>query len=798
VTAPPHGPAWNASWIWHGAAAMPPGDPLGAARLEGRERDVYCLFRGAVDLDGRPASALLRAAGDSRFRLYVNGHRVARGPVRSSPAQQPSEVVDVAHLLAPGANTVTALVRYYGQPTSWWVPAPMTAGLAGGCFAAELLVDGVPVLGTDATWLAQRSPAWTSSDHETALSGFLPEDHDAALLPAGWPGCPEVDRSWSAATVLDRPALGSAGNVRPPTDPYGPLEPRAIPELSGQRRVPAKLSAPLGADGELLLSAGRHVVSADFGETVYGEVVLAVDGPAAIRVDVGEEVDADGRLVPAFAHHTLRFSSSGPAELESFESVGGRYAELSIEAAAPVTVTFAVAEKLFPRGDVASFRCSDPVLEEIFEVGLRTVDLCSHDAYIDCPTREQRAWVGDAVVHQSVHLATASDWSLARWHAELSDVPRPDGMLPMTVASNLGGAPDSATFIPDWALHWVRGLHNLMRYTGDVDLVARHLPTAERVLRWFQTYQRRDGLLSHVGGAVLIDWSNLPLADTSAVLNALWARGLRDFEQMAAWVGDSGRVRWAAANRHAVAVAFDVFWDDERGAYRDQRVGTVVQQRFSRHTNAAAICAGLVPAERLSLVVDLLLDRESLVDDAPVPAAMAAGDLARNAQLLTQGNPVPTWDTSRRVLEAQPFFRYVVHDALVEAGRADAVADLCRDWKVFLDAGERTWPEAWVGGTHCHGWSATPTRDLITYVLGLTPRAFGFSSASLKPALGDLEWLRARVPLPQGWLSVEVDRQSLSIDSPVPVEWELDGRHGSRPAGRHVIDRPQYLGVVVP
>jgi alpha-L-rhamnosidase len=791
VTEPALPPTWTASWIWHGAEGVPVGDPLGAMRAAKGERDVYCLFRGSVDLDVAPSSALLRAAGSSRFRLYVNGRRVARGPIRSSPAQQPGELVDVGRLLVAGANTVTALVRYYGEPTSWWIPAPVTAGLAGGCFAAELVVDGVPALGTDDRWLSQKSPAWTASERDTALSGFLPEDLDVAALPAGWPECPEVDGSWSAATVLDQPALGSGGRVRPPAGPFGPLRPRPLAQLAGERRTPLKVGDhPLGPDGELLLSAGRHVVDADFGETVSGEVVLDVDGVArtVIQVDIGEEVGADGRLLAAFAHHTLRFASPGSALFESFESVGGRYAELTIDAEAPVTVTFSVAEKLFPRGEVASFRCSDPLLDEVFDVGLRTVDLCSQDAYIDGPTREQRSWVGDAVVHQSVHLATASDWSLARWHAEMSDAPRPDGMLTMTVASNLGGSPEAATFIPDWALHWVRGLHNLMRYTGDLELVSRHLPTAERVLRWFQTYQRGDGLLSHLDGAVLVDWSNLPLADTSAVVNALWARGLRDFEQLADWVGDAGRARWAATQRQAVAKGFEAFWDDERGAYRDQRIGGVVPQRFSRHANAAAICAALVPSHRVDSVVALLLDRASLVDDAPVPAALAAGDLARNAELLTRGNPEPTWDTSTMVLEAQPFFRYVVHDALVEAGHADALADLCRDWKVFLDAGERTWPEAWVGGTHCHGWSATPTRDLITSVLGLTPDAFGFASAALTPALGDLEWIRARVPLPQGWISVEVDRHALSVDSPVPVVWHYGGRHGSWPVGRHRVE----------
>lgn len=60
--------------------------------------------------------------------------------------------------------------------------------------------------------------------------------------------------------------------------------------------------------------------------------------------------------------------------------------------------------------------CSDAELIVIFQAGVRTVQLCSnHDALIDCPTREQRSWVGDAVVHQMVHLAANLNWRLA-WH----------------------------------------------------------------------------------------------------------------------------------------------------------------------------------------------------------------------------------------------------------------------------------------------------------------------------------------------------------------------------------------------
>ncbi len=88
------------------------------------------------------------------------------------------------------------------------------------------------------------------------------------------------------------------------------------------------------------------------------------------------------------------------------------------------------------------------------------------------------------------------------------------------------------------------------------------------------------------------------------------------------------------------------------------------------------------------------------------------------------------------MVEAEPFFRYVLHDGLARAGRADLVADLCRDWSVFLDAGETTWPECWVGGTRCHGWSSTPTRDLIVHTLGITPAEPGYASVRVDPALG--------------------------------------------------------------
>ena len=146
---------------------------------------------------------------------------------------------------------------------------------------------------------------------------------------------------------------------------------------------------------------------------------------------------------------------------ESFDPMGGRFGVAAVRSSGAVSLSVAICERLFPRdASAVSFACSDPVLEEIFNVGLRTVDVCAHDAYVDCPTRESRAWTGDFVIPQAVHLACCDDWSLARWHVELAMSPRPDGLLPMASATS-GVGPRLLAVIPDWPLHWVRASHNL-------------------------------------------------------------------------------------------------------------------------------------------------------------------------------------------------------------------------------------------------------------------------------------------------------------------------------------------------
>jgi hypothetical protein len=325
---------------------------------------------------------------------------------------------------------------------------------------------------------------------------------------------------------------------------------------------------------------------------------------------------------------------------------------------------------------------------------------------------------------------------------------------------------------------------NLHRYVGDRDEVARLMPVAEGVLRWFEPYVDRAGCLTDVIGWVIIDWASVHTEGASAALNGLWGRALVEFAEMAEWLGDAGRASWARHTHERLAAGFERFWDPEHGRYVDSLVDGARRPMASQHGQAAAIVGGLAPVDRHGRLVEVLTDEGALVHatfakgDGP---ADPGSDTPVGGAYLTGPRPEPWWEVEREVVRAQPFFRYVVHDALVEVGRADLIAGLCRDWAVLLERCPTSWSETWFGGTVSHGWSSTPTRDLMTRVLGVTPADPGFTVASVAPGLGDLEWARGRVPTASGMLDVEVRPGTVAVDSPIP--FVHDGRRVE--PGRH-------------
>lgn len=789
---------WQAQWIWSDRSGLvQPGhaEPIGAHDPEVRDQRV--LFRRVFELDAVPARAVLAATADARYAAYLNGVRIGAGPGRHDANALTYDEWDVAPLLRPGRNVVAVLGRFYGDPVPWWTPSRASHTMGGGALALELEGDGTIIVATDDQWVCLDTDAWTPAAPQGLLASQPAELFDARRFDRAWIAPDASTAGWLPARVLsEQSAIGPRGRTVPGGEPYGAVMPSTRPTLIGEvvefpigplarslRTTPAASTAEL-VEALSADIAAEHVTVLDVGRIVAGRLRLAFDG-AAGDVVRGGLVEAVGPAAFESGAPLQIVLDDGETTFEPFDAVGGRYLILSSSATGepPQLVSAEVLEEHRPRHG-AHFACSDPSLQRIVDVSLRTVDLSATDAYLDCPTREQRAWTGDAVIHQSVDLVANADWSLAVSSPRLLARPRADGILPMAAAGDFT-TPRIPT-IPDWSLHWISSVHNLHRYTGDTEIVGELLTTAESVLRWFTLYLA-GGRLVDVPGWVLIDWSPVQVQGSSAALTALWARGLKQFADMAEDLGDHGRALWARQLHEQVRAGFGAYWDEERGAYRDNvlpdgTLGTGV----SEHVAAAAVLAGLVSDDRLPRVRDLLLDRSAMFTDSPLAdhGADAAGPSA--------GAPVwrrdaPSWDTESLVVGAQPFFRSLVHDAVALLG--GDLLPLYRDWERLLDAGPTALRECWEGGSYCHGWSATVARDVIVHTLGVSPDEPGYTRIRIAPKLETLEWAVATVPTPHGDVSIRVEQQLLVVATPVPAIVEWGGTTRTVEAGHHVWER---------
>jgi hypothetical protein len=761
---------WNARWIWASPAPSPV-SPIAPAGIPPRETwNRFCYLRRTVNLASLPASVPARVTADSRFVLFVNGVEISRGPARSVPERLAWTEIDLAPFLRIGRNAIAALARFYGLPGPWWRPAPPSFLIGFGSFAFESPAIGVS---SDASWKGRAAPYRQDVTRGQALPVPPVEILDGAAIPPRWADADFDDSEWEPAIEL------SAGTFAPnrkriPVEPFTSPEHDEIAPLTAidiaftelSRRAVATLdtddprhsypTADASADGS------DYIVTYDAGMITLATPWAVVRGPAGSVVDFysGEDLRADSTAETNPRRFAMRYIVAGggePERVESYEAVGFRYLSIVTRAGAAIESAGAI-ERRYPRDDQAYFECDDPALNKIWRVGARTLELCSTDAFIDCPGREQRAWLGDSYIHALLTYVTNTDWRLVARHLRIcAHSRRADGLLAMAAAGDLSV---SSTTIPDYSLHWIRALARYFEYSGDRETVRELMPTAAGVLAAFERYRAPDGLIRGMPGWIFIDWAMTERSEVTGALDALYASALDDFASLA-WtvMADSHAAADAHARAERTRTAFELLWNNSAGVYVDaSSTNNGPRRRVSQQTNAIAIVSGCAPRERWPRILDYILDESRVVVTPTISDNLAA--------YLTQHmdpDEHMTFDVERNVVAAQPFFSHFLHDAIVRAGRRDLIASRCMKWWPQIERGNTAFEEYWdarIGtGSRCHAWSATPTYDLTTWVLGVKPAAPGYSRATIAPHFGPLIHLEGRVPTPLGPIEVKLDRE---------------------------------------
>jgi hypothetical protein len=478
---------------------------------------------------------------------------------------------------------------------------------------------------------------------------------------------------------------------------------------------------------------------------ISGYPRLRLEGPAGAAVDLAfAERLVDGRVPiqragPVNSQNADRYLlREGPQEWERFEWAGFRYLQLTVRnAERPVRLqTVSLNFTSYPVQRRGRFQCSDDLLNRVWEAGAYTLQLCMHDGYEDCPSREQRQWVGDAYVEALVDFAAFGDPRLAaKLLRQVAHSQRTDGMTQMATPGD--AAARWGVFITDYCLYWIMTLGEYVRYSGDTSLAGELFPAVARALSWFEPYLDEPGLLNDVPGWIFIDWADVDRRGQCTALNALYYAALGHAAELARTAGAPSPARRYRRLARAVRDAInDRLWDEGRGVYVDARVDGVQSGRVSQQSNAACIALGIAPRARWSRILAYVLDEARL----------------KTTSTELWGPDAAPFDEERDVVLAQPFFMHHLHRALSAAGRhGDLLDNLRRRWGAMLEAGSATFWEHWHGdASQCHAWSATPTFDLSTEVLGVRPLAPGFAVFAVEPHPAGLDWARGAFPSPAG------------------------------------------------
>ena len=376
----------------------------------------------------------------------------------------------------------------------------------------------------------------------------------------------------------------------------------------------------------------------------------------------------NARITPAprlgddrhLAHYTAR---PGEQVFERFEWCAVRWMQLVVRNA-PHGLRIKGLGAMFTHYPVETrgkFACSDSFLTKLWSTGAYTLMLCMHDAWEDCPSREQRQWLGDATVENLVgHVAFGPSVAAlnAKYLLQAAESQRPDGLTQMFAP---GDHNTDGSLIPDWTLQWILNAGDHWRLTGDFETVHTILPSILKALAWFERLLDAHGLVAEMPYWHFMDWAYLGREGEACALNAQLAGAFSvaaDLCAGAGWEREAQRLRGRAAT---IAAALNArHWDERRGAYVDvvdPRTGKQ-ELKISQHANAAMALWCAPPAERIARALDRVTDSKRLT------FTVARWIVPTGEELEPEGG----------VVLANTFYAHFLYEALCKARPTDRCA----------------------------------------------------------------------------------------------------------------------------
>lgn len=556
-----------------------------------QKKNFAPMFRKTFVLE-KVENAKLCVCGLGYAYYYINGKSVSPDLFTSADSRYDKtlwyHVYDVSSLLRKGENTVAVICGngWYNEdiPTVWKHSTSVYRDHPK--LLLCLTVDGIAVLCSDGTWKCCPESAIIFN---ALRSG---EHFDARLYDACWMSPDYDDSAWELAAVDDTPPQGILREC-----PCEPIREFEVMDVQTVTRLD---------DGTYLF---------DMGKNSSGYVRLTVTGESdrELLIRYGEFLLSNGRIkselpyfYPESDFQTDRLILSGKQITWSprFAYHGFRYITIEgLDSLDGVTVQAVFVHQAVARR--TSFECSEPILNRLYDMGIRACYSNMFYKLTDCPSREKMGWTNDAHISCEQFFTNFEIERLfEKWMVDVLDMVREDGMLPGVIPT------------PGYGYEWGNGPlsdgilfeipYRMYLHTGDPTMLIETLPYFERYFALLKTLEDADGWVSSFG---LGDWTtvghsaDIPLAMTNAVLICKFYRIAALAARLAenqtletrcidvaehikrrilqTWIGQDGRCVIHQMTSVAILIAFGLFSDLE--PLKQQLIEIIEENDYHHH-----------------------------------------------------------------------------------------------------------------------------------------------------------------------------------------------------------------------
>lgn len=432
----------------------------------------------------------------------------------------------------------------------------------------------------------------------------------------------------------------------------------------------------------------------------------------------------------------------------------GRYVETAIETSEePLDIeAFELLEVRYPLFLKSRYKCSEPQLVNALDKCFRSLQMCSHETYMDCPYYEQVMYVGDTRLQALVTYVSTSDSQLPKKALQLFGA----SSMNHTGMVNCAYPAFNQKVIPSFCLWWICMIHDYALWRGEKSFIKSLMPIVRFQIDIFYRGINKDGLIETPKGWNFVDWANegdnIIYDDglhwnygapndggigVNSILNWQLVMTLAKISELEEYLGELELANRAKRRAEELALKIvEMFWAADKNMFSDDLNGKC----FSEHSQCLALLSGSLDLECSTKVVNSMLNSDA-------------------------------------VAKTSIFFKHYLLEVLYKFNCTDRFFEVLQPWLRMDQEGLVTTPEVFSKTTRsdCHGWGAHPLYHYFASVLGIRPASMGFQTVVIRPQLGALNAAEGIMVHPRGNICVACEKGGKTIKAKISLPEELNG-----------------------